>query len=258
MKSVVGFARHLLAVSLLGAVSIGTVSSFPRDATGGPTVAAAPLNSSAGEQNSTAELFSRLIARHRWQETHLDRLSVIRTYKVENGKEKIIAEEVVVVDYRAPRTETFTSTSRNGSGFVRHHVFQQLMKDEKNRAQVNKDPDSLITPDNYTLEVIGMDKIGSSDCSVVHLVPKRRETDLFEGKIWIDNQDFAVVKIVGHLAKSPSFWIKQVDFVRNYQKIDSFWLLSREEAVSVVRIFGTETLSVDYQKYVVNGRGAVQ
>jgi hypothetical protein len=59
------------------------------------------------------------------------------------------------------------------------------------------------------------------------------------------------VKITGRLAKNPSFWIKRVDFVRNYRKIDGFWLLSREEAVSVIRIFGTETLTIDYKNYSV-------
>ncbi|HVC00217.1 MAG TPA: hypothetical protein VNJ12_12925 [Candidatus Dormibacteraeota bacterium] len=187
----------------------------------------------------------------------MDRLSVVRTYKVENDKDKILAEEVVVMEYMAPGTETFTSISEKGSGFVRHHVFQRLMKDEEKRVRVNKDPDSLITPANYTLKVVGMDRIGSSDCFVVHAIPKRKETDLFEGTIWIDSQDFAIVKITGQLAKSPSFWIKRVDFVRDYQKIDGFWFLSREEAVSAVRIFGKETLTIDYRNYIVNGLGAL-
>ena len=157
------------------------------------------------------------------------------------------------MEHRAPATETFTITSGKGSGFVRRRVFQRLMKVEEKRIRVNKDPDSLITPENYALDLVGTDRIGNSECSVVHAVPKRKDIDLFEGKIWIDNQDFAIVKITGRLAKSPSFWIKQVDFVRDYQKIDGFWLLSREEAVSSVRIFGKETLMVDYQKYTVNG-----
>jgi len=61
------------------------------------------------------------------------------------------------------------------------------------------------------------------------------------------------VKITGHLAKSPSFWIKQVDFERDYQKIEGFWLLSREEGVSAIRIFGKETLTIDHRNYTVNG-----
>ncbi|MFI5096765.1 MAG: hypothetical protein ACHQT6_02210 [Candidatus Acidiferrales bacterium] len=211
-----------------------------------------PPDSSATEQDSTAELFSRLRARHHWQEAHLARLSVVRTYKVENDKNKILAEAVVVVEYKAPGTVTFTSTSGNGSGFVIHRVFQRLMDDEEKRIRINKDPDTLITPENYTLEVVGTDKVAGSVCSVVRAVPKRKETNLFEGKMCIDNQDSAIVRIAGHLAKSPSFWIKQVDFVREYRKIDGFWLLSREEAVSVLRIFGKETLTVDYQNYSLN------
>jgi hypothetical protein len=216
------------------------------------------LDSSVQEHNSTEDLFRRLNARHRWQEARLIRLSGVRTYKLENGRDKIVADETILVEYRAPATETFTITSEKGSGFVRHRIFQGLMKDEENRVRTNTDPDSLITPENYALDVVGTDRIGNSDCSVVHAVPKRKEIDLFEGKIWIDSQDFAIVKITGHLAKSPSFWIKQVDFVRDYQKIGGFWLLSREEAVSVIRIFGKETLTVDYQNYTVNKLGAGQ
>jgi len=62
-----------------------------------------------------------------------------------------VAEEAVVVEYRAPTTEQFTTTAGKGSGFVLHHVFQRLMKAEEERVRVNKDPDSLITPENWSL-----------------------------------------------------------------------------------------------------------
>ena len=258
MRSAVGFKRLCLGVSLLGILSIGSPFSYSRETVASQTVAAVPLASTAVEQNSTADLFARITVRHHWQEAHLDRLSVTRTYKVQNEKDTIVAEQVVVMEYIAPSTETFTSSSEKGSGFVLHHVFQRLMEDEKKRVGANKDPDSLITPENYTLEIVGTERIGSSNCSVVYAVPKHKQTDLFEGKIWIDNEDFAIVKITGHLAKSPSFWIKQVDFVRDYQKIDGFWLLAGEEAVSDIRIFGKETLTIDYENYGVNGSGTVQ
>lgn len=256
MRSAVGFVGQFLGMSLLGAMSVATLPSYPCANLCELPTAAVQLDSSVQEQNSTEDLFRRLNARHRWQEARLIRLSGVRTYKLENGRDKIVADETILVEYRAPATETFTITSEKGSGFVRHRIFQGLMKDEENRVRTNTDPNSLITPQNYSLEVVGADRIGNSDCSVIHAVPKHKEIDLFEGKIWIDNQDFAIVKIIGHLAKSPSFWIKQVDFVRDYQKIDGFWLLSREEAVSVIRIFGKETLTVDYQNYTVNGLGA--
>ncbi|MGB2654404.1 MAG: hypothetical protein WA857_17790 [Candidatus Acidiferrum sp.] len=258
MRSVAEFVRQGLGVFVLGTLSMAIFSSHPRRTIAKQMAAAVPLGSSAGKHGNTAELFSRLTVRHLWQKAHLDRLSAVRTYRVENDKDKLVAEEVVVMEYKAPATETFTSTSGKGSEFVRQHVFLRLMKGEQARIQVNKDPDSLITSENYTFEAVGTDRIGSSNCSVVRAIPKRKETDLFEGRIWIDNRDFAIVKITGHLAKNPSFWIKRVDFVRDYQKISGFWLLSREEAISTVKIFGKETLTVDYQNYAVNGSPALQ
>ncbi len=258
MKSAVEIVRQCLGISLLGTLSFGGLSTSPFHTIGTRGVTSLRVTSSVARQDSMEELFSSLIARHLWQRSHLDRYSTARTYQVENDKDKILAQEVVDMEYRAPGTETFTRNSAKGSGFILHEVFQRLMQHEAARVGANKDPDSLITPDNYTFEMVGTDQIAGSECSVVHAVPKRKEIDLFDGRIWIDNRDSAVVKISGHLAKSPSFWIKRVDFERDYRKIDGFWLLSREEAVSVVRMFGKETLTVDYRTYRVNGSGALQ
>jgi hypothetical protein len=49
-------------------------------------------------------------------------------------------------------------------------------------------------------------------------MPKRPDKYLFEGKVWIDSQDYAIVRIAGHPAKKLSFWIERADFVRQYQK----------------------------------------
>lgn len=258
MRAALSFKGLCVCGLLLGILTIGSPCSYSQETIVRQPESAVPLISDAEKQDDTAGLFSRMTARHHWQETHLNRLSETRTYKVKNQKDIIVAEQVVLMEYIAPDTDTFTSSSENGSGYVLHHVFRRLMEDEKKRVGADKDPNSLITPENYTFEVVGTERIDSSNCSVVHAVPKRKQSDLFEGKIWIDNEDFAIVKIRGHLARSPSFWIKRVDFVRNYQKIDGFWLLSKEEAVSVVKIFGPERLTIDYKNYAVNEAAATQ
>lgn len=92
--------RFLAGVSLLGTMSIATVPSHPREIIVKLAVAAVPVDSPAREHYSTADFFSRLIERHHWQAARLDRLSVVRTYKVENDKDKTLALEVVVMEYR--------------------------------------------------------------------------------------------------------------------------------------------------------------
>jgi hypothetical protein len=92
------------------------------------------------------------------------------------------------------------------------------------------------------------------ECFVVQASPKRKDKYLFEGRIWIEANEFAVVKIVGHPANRPSFWIKSADFTRLYQKIDGTWLPLRDETVSQVRLFGENVLTIDHANYKVSVR----
>ncbi len=252
MRSVAQVAKRCIIGSLLEIASI-CVASHPTTLAGQKTIAPIHADSSAGHQVSEFDVFSGLAARQGWKKTHLDRLSVVRTYKVKNRKSNVLAEETVAVDYRAPRTEWFRPISGKGSSYIRRHVFQRLLNYEAKKVRDGEDPDDLITQQNYSLQVSGRESINGSDCLVVRAVPRHISRDLFDGNIWIDSQDFAIVRISGRLAKSPSFWIKEVNFQRDYRKVNGFWLPSREEAASSVRIFGTETLTVDFMQYKVLG-----
>ncbi|MEK6299705.1 MAG: outer membrane lipoprotein-sorting protein [Acidobacteriota bacterium] len=109
--------------------------------------------------------------------------------------------------------------------------------------------DSSITPSNYSLALLGEAEVAGSHCFVVQATPKRADKYLFKGKIWIHSVDFAIVQIEGQPAKIPSAWIKQVDFVRRYQKIGEFWLPLKNESTTRVRLFGKNTLTTDYDNY---------
>lgn len=200
-------------------------------------------------QLTDQELFSRLHERHDWQQSHLSEFSVVRTYTVRNQKREVVAQEVVTMKYSPQGTKVFTVVSTKGSGFVRTHVFQPLMAREAARTRDRNDSDALITSENYKFEITGKEQVGTYECIVVHAIPRHKKSDLFEGEIWIDSRDFGIVKIKGHLAKSPSFWIKRVDFERQYEKISGFFVLLRETAAANIRIYGRRTLTVDYQEY---------
>jgi hypothetical protein len=46
--------------------------------------------------------------------------------------------------------------------------------------------------------------------------------------------------------KRPSFWIAREEFVRQYQKIDGFWLPQRDETLVHVRLYGTKVFIADH------------
>jgi hypothetical protein len=198
------------------------------------------------------EVIANMLERNRLRNEQLQRYLAVRTYEIRNSDGKLAAQAVVRVEYRAPDKKTFNKTSEEGSGIVRHLVFDRLMQSETETSSGREHHDSAITTANYTFTLAGEEDLGPYHCFVLEASPKREEKYLFEGKIWIDAEDFAIVRIAGHPAKKPSFWINRADFVRQYQRIDGFWLPCRDETSVEVKMYGRRMFTVDHQQYVVN------
>jgi outer membrane lipoprotein-sorting protein len=207
-----------------------------------------PLRPSiAGDQ-----VFAELVARNEARNAALLEYTALRTYQVTDLKGKVHAEEIGRMEYRAPDKKTFVVTSEEGSGLIRHMALNPLIASEIAAAAGKEHHDSSITSANYTIELLGEQQVGPYRCFVAQAIPNRRDKYLFEGKVWIDVEDYAVVRIEGHPAKKLSFWIEQADFVRQYQKIDGFWLPQRDETFVQVRLYGKKVLTIDHQDYAVN------
>jgi len=199
-----------------------------------------------------SQLFAELVTRNQLRSEALLDYTALRTYQVVDLKGKVHAEEVGRMDYHAPDKKTFEVTSEKGSGLIRRMALNPLIASEIEAAAGKQHHDSSITPANYNLKPLGEQQVGPYHCFVAQAIPKRRDKYLFEGKIWIDVQDYAVVRIEGHPAKKLSFWIERADVVRQYQKIGNFWLPERDETFVQVRLYGKKVLTIDHQDYVVN------
>ena len=156
------------------------------------------------------------------------------------------------MEFFSPDKKAFTVTSESGSGLVRHMALNPLINSEIEAAAGKEHHDSAISADNYSLNLLGEQQVGRYRCFVAEAVPKRKDKYLFEGKVWIDTKDYSVVRIEGHPAKKLSFWIQRADFVRQYQKIDGFWLPQKDQTLVQVRLYGKKVLTIDHRDYVVN------
>jgi|SRR5580658_66341 outer membrane lipoprotein-sorting protein len=199
-------------------------------------------------------VFSQLVAHNGLRSAALLEYTATRTYQVADLSGKVHAREVGRMEYRAPDRKTFVVTSEEGSALVRRLALNPLIASEIKAAAGKDRHDSSITPENYTLELLGEQQVGPYHCLVAQAVPKRRDKYLFEGKVWIDAQDYAVVRIEGHPAAKLSFWLKRADFVRQYQKIDGLWLPQRDETFVDVRLYGKKVLTIDHRDYVVESK----
>jgi hypothetical protein len=197
-------------------------------------------------------ILAELVGHNERRRGALIEYTAVKKHQVIDSRGEMYAEEIARIEYRAPDKTTFVVTSENGWGPNGHFTLDQLIASEIEATSGGDDGDSYITPANYKVDPLGEQQVGTFHCFVVQVIPKRKEKDLFEGKIWIDVQDYAIVRIEGHPAKRPSFWIAREEFVRQYQKIDGFWLPQKDETLVHVRLYGTKLWAVDHWNYVVN------
>ena len=204
-------------------------------------------------QNMTGdELFAKLVEHNRVRDLRLKQYSALRTYAVTNDKGKVYAEETVTVDYQAPDRKRFVTNSEKGSAVIRDLVLKRLIESESETSSGSAHRDSSIKPANYEFNLLGEQDLGPYHCLVVEARPKREDKYLFEGKVWIDAEDYAIVRIAGQPAQKLSFWITRADFVRQYQKIGDFWVPAKDETLVHVRLYGTKILTIDHHDYVIN------
>jgi hypothetical protein len=199
-----------------------------------------------------SQVFAELAADNERRRSVLHDYSVLRTYQVVDLKGKMHAEEIGRMEFLAPDKKTFRVDSESGSGLVRDMALNPLIKSEIETAAGKQHHDSAISADNYSLNLLGEQQVGLYRCFVAEAMPRRKDKYLFEGKLWIDVKDYSVVRIEGHPAKKLSFWIQRADFVRQYQKIDEFWLPQKDQTFVQVRLYGNKVLTIDHRDYVVN------
>ncbi|MGH9566161.1 MAG: hypothetical protein ACRD4F_17825, partial [Candidatus Angelobacter sp.] len=85
---------------------------------------------------------------------------------------------------------------------------------------------------------IGTEMVDGRRCYVLGLNPKRNDKNLVRGQAWVDAETYNIRKIEGKTAKSPSWWIHDVQILMSFAEIDGMWLRTFTRAVANVRFKG--------------------
>jgi hypothetical protein len=144
----------------------------------------------------------------------------------------------------------YTVVNEGGSDLIRRRVFRSMLENEE-QIFANGDPGrSSITPTNYDLSAAP-----SAEPGLVKLFarPKRKDVTLIDGAIYITDTDADLVRVEGRLAKSPSFWTRRVDVVRQYGRVGGLRVPIRVESTAQIRFAGTSTMTMTYDYEMING-----
>jgi outer membrane lipoprotein-sorting protein len=159
----------------------------------------------------------------------------------------------VEATYTAPDRKDFKVISETGSSLLINHVLLKLLKSEQEAQEAQNRKELEISPQNYDFAQTRSEHTSSGDFYVLTVSPKNKSKYLYRGKLWVDAKDFAVARMQGEPARSPSIWVSHTEIEYRWAKFGDFWLPVHNESETQVRMGGKAVLTIDYSDYQITG-----
>ena len=195
---------------------------------------------------SVDQILDRMKIHNEWQGRYLIEYRAQRTFHATNLRFEEDATLEVRTTFRRPDTIESQVLRAEGSRLIRERVFDNILKAEVETHSKLVKQQVDIVPRNYSFSYIGQELCDDRKCYRLGITPRRREQYLIQGQIWIDAEDWSIVRIQGSPAKRPSFWTRQTQIDRRYKRIDGMWLNDSLESTSDILIAGRSTLKIQY------------
>ena len=186
---------------------------------------------------------------------HVASYVAIEHYSVYRGSNKTApdAEMTVRTEYRRSQGKNFTILSQNGSSLLRNKLLGTLLDNEKKMSQPGTRENVLINSANYamTLQAGTPQMLNGHPCLVLNLHPRRNDSSLFEGTLWVDAKDYSIVQLSGRASKSPSILAGAPNVVRQYSLINGVPMAIHATAITPSSLFGETTVRIDSGNYQI-------
>jgi len=161
--------------------------------------------------------------------------------------------------YSTPRSLAFKALRFTGDNFVKSNVIVRLLQSEVDHVQKDDPALSAITPANYKFSYKGTSQIEGRVVHIYQLKPRQKRAGLFKGHIYLDAYTGSLVRAEGRMVKSPSFFVKKIEFVQDYADVNDFTFPVHIHSEAQARLVGRTIVDVydrDYQPVAVREGGS--
>ncbi len=142
---------------------------------------------------------------------------------------------------------TYHALGFSGDNMVKTEVIARYLTAE---VQANQDGSNFsITPENYKFKYKGMEHQDGRDVYVLHVNPRHKKVGLFKGELWLDAQTYMPVRESGSFVKTPSIFLKKMQFVQMYEMQNGVSIPQRMESKAEVRFFGSVQFSINFIRF---------
>jgi hypothetical protein len=151
--------------------------------------------------------------------------------------------------FTAPHTLTFKSLRFQGDSFVKSNVIARLLQSEVDHVQKDDPAATSLCPENYKFSYKGVIQDGDRTVHVFQVKPRKKRVGLFKGHIFLDAMTGSLLRVQGRFAKSPSLFVKKIDFVQQYTEIDGFTLPVHMHSEAKVALVGRAIVDITNRDY---------
>jgi hypothetical protein len=144
---------------------------------------------------------------------------------------------------------TYHMLGFSGDNTVKTEVIARYLSAEVQANQGQSGPSIAITPNNYKFKYRGTEELNGRDAYVLRVTPREKKVGLFKGEVWLDAETYMPVRESGSFVKTPSVFLKKVQFVRNYMMQNGVSVPQRTESKIDARFFGPVELDINYQNF---------
>jgi len=200
---------------------------------------------------SVEEIVDRMQQHEANQSKLLKHYEAVRHYQVQyKGLGTHLAAKMdVSIIYDSSTGKTLRILSQSGSKLLCDKVLKRAVESEE---EASKDRASTaLNATNYRFQLARAESISGRQSYLLQVDPLKKSKFLYRGKVWVDSEDFAVVKSDVRPAQNPSFWISSTQIENTNAKISGVWLPERNRSESRIRLGGSAVLTIDYGTYSV-------
>lgn len=148
-----------------------------------------------------------------------------------------------------PRQLTFRSVKFTGDGFVKTNVITRILQSEVDQVEKADPATSAISERNYKFNYKGTETLNGRLMHVFQIKPRRKDPSLFKGRIYVDAYTGTLRRAEGTVSKSPSFFIRKIEFVQDFDDINGFTVPVSMRSEAKARIIGRAIVKVFHRGY---------
>ena len=136
-----------------------------------------------------------------------------------------------------------------GDDTIKQEVIARFIQAE---VEQTRSEDVAITPANYKFHHKGsIEKNGpnAQRVEMFTITPKKKRVGLFKGDLWLDAKTGMPVRESGVFVKTPSVFLKKVEFIQEYEIRDGIAIPKHLASTADVRLVGRAELNMDFTNF---------